>query len=449
MLTIEQTILSSLIHDEKYGRKVAPYLKADYFESFTNQIIFSLTDEYIKKYNAFPSLEILQIELSNSIGLDENDFKTTKHAINEIKPSEVALDWLIDTTEKWCKNRALWLAFKKGLAIYQDKEKEAHGSIPQIMMDAIAVSFDTHIGHDFIEDSDSRYDFYHKLEKRIPFDIDYLNKITGGGLPCKSLNIIMAGTAVGKSLFMCHCAAGHLSKGYRVLYITLEMAEERIAERIDANLLDFTIPELRTLPKPTFQSRINKIKDKTHGKLIIKEYPTAGAGASHFRHLLQELKIKKNFSPDVIYVDYINICMSSRLKYGANVNSYTYVKSIAEEIRGLACEYNLPIISATQVNRKGFDSSDIDLTDTSESFGLPATADFMLALSTSEELEQLNQLMVKQLKNRYNDPNFNKRFIIGVDKSKMRLYDVESKAQNITDGPEDKPKALNRFNDFT
>jgi archaellum biogenesis ATPase FlaH len=381
----------------------------------------------------------MAIDLANTEGISEDTFKNCKELINGLTHDKsTKIDWLLDQTEKFCQDKAIYNAIMASIGILDDSSgKTSKGAIPQILTDALAVSFDTHIGHDFLEDADTRYDFYHRKEERIPFDIDFFNKITQGGLPKKTLNIALAGTGVGKSLFMCHCAAANLIKGYNVLYITLEMAEERIAERIDANLLDVTLDDLKLLPKDVYDKKIERVRGKTNHKLIVKEYPTACAGSANFRHLLNELKIKKNFMPDVIYIDYLNICMSSRIKHGANVNSYTLIKAIAEELRGLAVEFNVPIISATQTTRSGYSNSDVGLEDTSESFGLPATADFMFALiKQSEELADLNQIVVKQLKNRYGDPNLNSRFIVGVDRSKMRLYDVENSAQeDLLDGP--------------
>ena len=436
-MSVERVVLSNLIYNDEYGRKVIPFLKSEYFTDHSERVVFDLVDEYVKKYNSFPSVEALAIDLSNLDGLNDETFKISKEIIGsfEFDPS-TKLEWLLDQTEKFCQDKALYLAIMKSIKILDEKNGSiSKGSIPSILTDALGVSFDTHIGHDFLADSDARYEFYHHKEKRIPFDLDYFNSITGGGLPNKTLNIALAGTGVGKSLFMCHCAAANLSRGLNVLYITLEMAEERIAERIDANLLDIQIDELELIPKSSYDTKINKLREKTQGKLIIKEYPTACAGSANFRHLLNELKIKKNFQPDIIYIDYLNICLSSRIKHGANVNSYTLVKAIAEELRGLAVEYNLPIVSATQTTRSGYSNSDVGLEDTSESFGLPATADFMFALISSEELADLDQIMVKQLKNRYSDPSVNRRFVLGVDRSKMRLYDVEQSEQNILDGP--------------
>jgi replicative DNA helicase len=435
-MSIERVILSNLLHNDEYARKVIPFLKTEYFQDYSERVVFDLVDDYVKKYNSFPSIEALAIDLSNKDGLNEETFKNGKDVIASLEPTDSKLDWLLDQTEKFCQDKALYLGIMKSIKIMDEKNGSiSKGSIPQILTDALAVSFDAHIGHDFIADADERYEFYHRKEKRVPFDLDYFNVITNGGLPNKTLNIALAGTGVGKSLFMCHCAAANLSRGDNVLYITLEMAEERIAERIDANLLDIDIQTLELIPKQTYDAKMEKLKTKVTGKLIIKEYPTACAGSANFRHLLNELKIKKNFEPDIIYIDYLNICLSSRIKHGSNVNSYTLVKAIAEELRGLAVEYDVPIVSATQTTRSGYSNSDVGLEDTSESFGLPATADFMFALISSEELESLNQIMVKQLKNRYSDPGTNRRFIVGVDRSKMRLYDVEQSAQNITDGP--------------
>jgi replicative DNA helicase len=430
---LEQVIINNLIYNEGYGRKVIPFLKDDYFPDYSYKTVFGLIDDYVKKYNTFPTVEALAIDLTN-----EDSFKRCKEILSEIKQEEKTdLQWLVDQTEKFCQEKAVYNAIMSSIQILDDKSgKTSKGAIPQILSDALAISFDTHIGHDFIEDAESRFEFYHTKEVRIPFDLSYLNKITQGGLPRKTLNIALAGTGVGKSLFMCHCAAANLTAGLNVLYITLEMAEERIAERIDANLLDIPVDELKIIPYDSYERKIDRLKRKTNGKLVIKEYPTASAGSANFRHLLNELKIKKNFVPDIIYIDYLNICASSRIRYGANVNSYTLIKSIAEELRGLAVEFNVPIVSATQTTRTGYSSSDVGLEDTSESFGLPATADFMFALISTEELAELGQLMVKQLKNRYNDPNIDRRFIVGVDRSKMRLFDVEQSAQeDLLDGP--------------
>jgi replicative DNA helicase len=438
-MAIENAIFGNLVYNEEYARKCIPFLKEEYFSTQDQKALFRLIKGYVDKYNSFPTKEVMAIDLSNTEGISEDTFKNCKELINGLThDKDTKVDWLLDQTEKFCQDKAIYNAIMASIGILDDSfGKTSKGAIPQILSDALAVSFDTHIGHDFLEDADTRYDFYHRKEERIPFDIEFFNKITQGGLPKKTLNIALAGTGVGKSLFMCHCAAANLIKGYNVLYITLEMAEERIAERIDANLLDVTLDDLKLLPKDVYDKKIERIRGKTNHKLIIKEYPTACAGSANFRHLLNELKIKKNFMPDVIYIDYLNICMSSRIKHGANVNSYTLIKAIAEELRGLAVEFNVPIVSATQTTRSGYSNSDVGLEDTSESFGLPATADFMFALiKQSEELADLNQIVVKQLKNRYGDPNLNSRFIVGVDRSKMRLYDVENSAQaDLMDGP--------------
>ena len=436
-MSFEKMIFSNLIFNEEFGRKTLPFIHSEYFQDISEKVVYDLIDSYVKKYNSFPTKEAMFIDLSNKDGLNEDLFNRTKEYISAIEPVDVDFQWMTDKTEKFCQEKAIYNAIMKSIQIIDDKnESQDKGAIPKILSDAIAVSFDNHVGHDFIEDANSRFEFYQKKEMRIPFDLDYLNKITKGGLPSKTLNIVLAGTGVGKSLFMCHCAASNLLMGQNVLYITMEMAEERIAERIDANLLDIPVDELMTIPKTYYDKKLEKVKGKVKGRLIIKEYPTACAGSANFRHLLNELKIKRNFIPDIIYIDYLNICISSRLKYTSSVNSYTLVKAIAEELRGLAVEFNVPIVSATQTTRSGYKSSDIELTDTSESFGLPATADLMIAIQTSEDLEQLNQLMVKQLKNRYSDPSQNKKFVVGVDRSKMRLYNVEQSAQeDLLDGP--------------
>lgn len=434
-MNFEKIIFNNLIFNEEFTRKVFPFLKEEYFSNINDKIVYSVIDSYIKKYNKLPTKEALFVDLSN-ISINEQNFKECKEIISEFNQTiNTDIEWLVDNTEKFVQEKSIYNAIMKSITILDDKkEPAAKGAIPQILSDALAVSFDSHIGHDFLDDSESRYEFYHTKEVKIQFDLDFFNKITKGGLSRKTLSIILAGTGVGKSLFMCHCAAANLSAGLNVLYITMEMAEERIAERIDANLMNVTMDELKELPKDSFDRKVDKLKGRTSGKLIIKEYPTACAGSANFRHLLNELKIKKKFVPDIIYIDYLNICMSSRLKAGANVNSYTYIKAIAEELRGLAVEFNVPVVSATQTTRSGFSNSDVGLEDTSESFGLPATADFMFALISTEELELLNQIMVKQLKNRYADPGQYKRFVIGVDRAKMKLYDVEPEAQeDITD----------------
>lgn len=429
---LENIIFGNLLSNEDYSRKVIPFLKVEYFTDNKDKITFQLIQNHFLNYNKPPTIDVLQVDLSNKIGISEQTYKDVLDGLNQLfAQDKVNTEWLVDQTERFCQEKAVYNAIMSSIQILDDKNGQAQkGAIPQILSDALAVSFDTHIGHDFIEDSSNRFDFYHEKQVRIPFGLDYFNKITQGGLPKKTLNVALAGTGVGKSLFMCHCAATNMAMGYNVLYITLEMSEEEIAKRIDANMLNVQLDELKLLPKETFQRRMGKIKEKQVGKLIIKEYPTASAGSANFRHLLNELKIKKEFAPDIIYIDYLNICSSSRLKHGANVNSYSYIKAIAEEIRGLAVEFNVPIVSATQTTRSGYSSSDLGLEDTSESFGLPATADFMFGLSTSEELEGLNQIMVKQLKNRYSDPGTNRRFVLGIDRSKMRLYDVEVLAQD-------------------
>jgi len=431
-LRIETTILSNLIFNEEFARKTIPFLKSEYFSDNTEKVIFEQIDSYVKKYNTFPSREALNIDISLKDNLSEEQFSDSKKYVEHLHTDgDTQIEWLLDNTEKFCQDRAIYNAIMSSISIINDTAGvNAKGSIPQILSDALAVSFDTSIGHDFLDDYIPRYEFYHQKEERVPFDLEYMNKITKGGLPKKTLNIALAGTGVGKSLFMCHCAAGNLTRGLNVLYITMEMSEERIAERIDANLLNVPIDELELLPKDVYEKKIQKLSTKTNGKLIVKEYPTAGAGSANFRHLLNELKIKKNFKPDIIYIDYLNICSSSRIKMGASINSYTYVKAIAEELRGLAVEFNVPIVSATQTTRTGYGSSDVDLTDTSESFGLPATADFMFALISTEQMQELNQIMVKQLKNRYNDPSMYKRFVVGVDRSRMKLYDVEQSGQD-------------------
>jgi len=435
------TIFANLLFNEPYARKVIPFLKEEYFGDQADRTLFGLITEYVHKYNAFPSKEALAIDLSNKTGVSELVFKQVADTIQKLDvDKDTKLEWLLDTTEKFCQEKAIYNAIMSSIQILENKQTvEGKGSIPKILSDALGVSFDPHIGHDFIEDADSRFEFYHKKETRIPFDLEYFNKITGGGLPKKTLNICLAGTGVGKSLFMCHLAASHLIQGYNALYITLEMAEERIAERIDANLLDLPLDQLAVIPKDVFDKRIERVRAKTTGKLIVKEYPTASAGSANFRHLINELKIKRNFVPDIIFIDYLNICASSRIRHGANVNSYTLVKAIAEELRGLAVEFNVPVVSATQTTRSGYSNSDLGLEDTSESFGLPATADFMFGIHTNEKLEEFGQIMVKQLKNRYNDPGNNRRFVLGIDRAKMRLYDCEQSAQDdLLDGSESK-----------
>ena len=431
MERIESTILKNLIHNEEYSRKSIPFIKAEYFEDRKEKVIFEEIISFIVKYDSSITIEALNIEVDNRTDLTDDEVKGIKEITTLLKESSVDQQWLLDSTEKWCRDRAIYLALMESIHIADgNDENKNRDSIPTILSDALSVSFDNNIGHDYLLNYEERYEFYHKKEEKIEFDLEYFNKITKGGLPNKTLNIALAGTGVGKSLFMCHHASSVLLQGRNVLYITMEMAEEKIAERIDANLLDVSIQDLTDLPKLMFDKKVNSISKKTQGSLIIKEYPTASAHSGHFKALLNELALKKSFKPDIIFIDYLNICASSRYKAGSNVNSYSYIKAIAEELRGLAVEANVPILSATQTTRSGFASSDVDLTDTSESFGLPATADLMFALISTEELEGLNQIMVKQLKNRYNDPTIFKRFVIGVDRAKMRLYDCEQKAQD-------------------
>jgi replicative DNA helicase len=430
MEKVEFLILRNLLHNEEYIRKVIPFIKAEYFEDLNQKIVFEEILDFISEYNQVPTKEILCIEIENRRDITDSSFKDIVHLIECLENVPVEISWLMDTTEKWCRDRAIYLALMESIHIADGKDSaKGRDSIPTILSDALAVSFDTHVGHDYLLDYEQRYESYHRKEEKIEFDLDYFNKITKGGLPNKTLNIALAGTGVGKSLFMCHVAASVLLQGRNVLYITLEMAEERIAERIDANLLNVAIQDIGELPKSMFESKVQNIAKKTQGTLIIKEYPTASAHAGHFKALLNELALKKSFRPDIIFIDYLNICASSRYKGNSSINSYTFVKAIAEELRGLAVESNVPIVSATQTTRSGYGSSDVELTDTSESFGLPATADLMFALISTEELEELGQILVKQLKNRYNDPTIYKRFVVGIDRAKMRLYDVEQSAQ--------------------
>ena len=453
MEQIEITILRNLVNNEDYARKVIPFLQPEYFEDRIQKTIFLETSEFIVKYDSLISLEALQIEISNRSDLTGEDIQEAKKCIDKLEDKEVDEKWLTDSTEKWCRDRAIYLALMESIHIADgNDEKKNRDAIPSILSNALAVSFDNHIGHDYLQDFEQRFESYHRKEDRIPFDLDYFNKITKGGLPNKTLNIALAGTGVGKSLFMCHMAASSLLAGYNVLYITLEMAEEKIAERIDANLLNVNIQEITDLPRPMFESKVSNLAKKTQGSLIIKEYPTASAHSGHFKALLNELALKKSFRPDIIFIDYLNICASSRYRGNSSVNSYSYIKSIAEELRGLAVEANVPIVSATQTTRSGYASSDIDLTDTSESFGLPATADLMFALISTDELQELGQIMVKQLKNRYNDPTVHKRFILGIDRAKMRLYDCEQSEQNIVDNGRDdeynNEESENKFKGF-
>ncbi len=449
LMKLEQAILTSLIYNEDYLRKVLPFIKPEYFSDRTERTLFNEITSFTETYNNPPEIAALSIAVKEKTNLTDDELQKCEDYLSEIEKDnnpKTEIQWLVDKTEKFCQEKAIYNAVLGSISILDGKDKtNDKGAIPKILSDALAISFDTTVGHDYLQDSDERYEFYHRKEERIPFDLDIFNKITKGGLPAKTLNIALAGTGVGKSLFMCHMAAGAMVQGKNVLYITLEMAEEKIAERIDANLLNVTLDDLMELPKDLYDKKVERVKSKTTGKLIIKEYPTASASTIHFRTLLNELNLKKSFIPDIIFVDYLNICCSARIRAGSNINSYTYVKSIAEELRGLAVEYNLPIVSATQTTRSGFTSSDPGLEDTSESFGLPATADLMFALITSEDLEALGQIMVKQLKNRYNDPSYYKRFTVGVDRAKMKLYDIDQSGQmNITDaGHDDKP--LNTF----
>ena len=451
------TILKNLIHNETYTRQVLPFIQPDYFEERIDRIVFEEISKFLDKYDKTPTKEVLHIEVEKRVDVTEEEYKSVEQLISALDTGESESKWLLDTTEEWCKSRAIYLALIKSIQIAdgQDEHKKPE-AIPNILSDALAVGFDQHVGHDYIGDSDDRFAYYHRVENKISFDLEYLNKITSGGISDKTLNIALAGTGVGKSLFMCHHASSVLLQGKNVLYITMEMAEEKIAERIDANLLDTNIKDIQELPEKIFNKKITNLSKKTEGQLIVKEYPTASAHCGHFKSLLQELKLKKSFTPDIIFVDYLNICASSRYRSAVNVNSYSYVKAIAEELRGLAVEFSLPIVSATQTTRSGFASSDPDLTDTSESFGLPATADLMFALISTEELEGLNQIMVKQLKNRYNDPTINKRFVIGIDRAKMRLYDVEQGAQQdlvedievVQHNKKEHSQSKSKFDDF-
>ena len=438
----ETAILKNLLQNEEYTRKVLPFLKADYFTENADKIVYDKVNDFVVKYNTLPSKEALVIELQE-MKINEEEFKESMELLDEINSDTeeyTDIGWLLDTTERFCQDKAIYNAVVESISILDNpKSKSDKGVIPDILSDALAVSFDPHVGHDYLDDSDARFDYYHRVEERIPFDLEYFNKISKGGLPQKTLNICLAGTGVGKSLFMCHVASSCLSQNQNVLYITLEMAEEKIAERIDANLLDVSIDDLHDLPKDIYDRKINNLSKTIKGKLIVKEYPTASASVNHFRALLNELNLKRSFVPDIIFVDYINICTSSRIKAGANVNSYTYIKSIAEELRGFAVENKIPIVSATQTTRSGYSNTDVGLEDTSESFGLPATADFMFAIISTEKMEQLGQILVKQLKNRYNDPTINRKFVVGIDRAKMRLFDVSQAAQDelVDTGQED------------
>ena len=454
MDNVEFLILRNLLHNEEYVRKVIPFIKADYFVNRSEKIVYEEILKFVEQYNKPVTKEILCIETEKRQDITDSDYKEIKQLISSLEEAPTEFDWLVSTTEKWCRDRAIYLALMESIGIADGDDKEKNrDAIPAILSDALAVSFDTHVGHDYLQDYEARYESYHKKEDKTEFDLEYFNKITKGGLPNKTLNIALAGTGVGKSLFMCHVAASALLNGKNVLYITLEMAEEKIAERIDANLLNVPIQEIVELPKVMFENKVTNLAQKTQGTLIIKEYPTASAHSGHFKALLNELALKKSFRPDIIFIDYLNICASSRYRQGGSINSYSYIKSIAEELRGLAVEAEVPIVSATQTTRSGYSSSDVDITDTSESFGLPATADLMFALISSEDLEGLGQIMVKQLKNRYNDINMNKRFVVGIDRSKMRLYDCEQSdggqlLDSGTDTIEDSFKGQNKFEGF-
>lgn len=444
-MTIEKTVLRNLLKNEEFTRKTLPFIKDSYFFEEDDRILFSTIKEFILKYNVNPTEDAMEIEISSKSGITDHVLNGIKRTLVDIKASrqdtEPDMKWLVDRTEQFCQDKDLYNAIMKSIEIMKDEKGTlSKGAIPKILADSLSISFDPNVGHDYLEQSEDRYDYYHRVHEKIAFDLAFMNLITKGGLPKKTLNMILAGTGVGKSLFMCHCAAANLAMGKNVLYITMELAEEEVAKRIDANLLNTSFDDLMVMPKNMYQKKIQNLKMKTTGKLIVKEYPTASASTLHFKTLLNELFLKKSFKPDIIYIDYLNICCSSRVKPGANINSYTYIKSIAEEIRGMAVEYEVPVVSATQTNRIGYDNSDVDLTNTSESFGLPATADFMIALMTSEELEKLGQIQVKQLKNRFSDPSQNKRFVLGIDKSKMKLFDVEASAQkDIVDSGQDRP----------
>ena len=456
MENIETTIIRNLLFNNDYCRKVLPFINKEYFENFHEKVVFEEISKFMVSYENLATKEVLLIETEKRTDITEDTYKVVCEYVSSLDDSPADLEWLYDVTEKWCRDRAIYIALMESIKIADGQdEKKNRDAIPSILQDALSVSFDNNIGHDYLQNYEERYEYYHKKEEKLPFDLEYFNKITKGGLPPKTLNIALAGTGVGKSLFMCHVASSILLQGRNVLYITMEMAEEKIAERIDANLLNVPIQQLTDLPKAMFESRLNKISKKTQGTFIIKEYPTASAHTGHFKSLLNELALKKSFKPDIIFIDYLNICASSRYKSNFSVNSYSYVKAIAEELRGLAVEFNVPIVSATQTTRSGYGNSDVELTDTSESFGLPATADLMFALIATEELENLGQIMVKQLKNRYNDPTMNKRFIVGIDRAKMRLYDCEQSAQEdiLDSGKEEEydpeeDKKQNKFSGF-
>ena len=446
---IERIILKNLFYNEDFTRKALPFIKSAFFTNKNESILYKEIYDFVNKYKNLPTKETIIVELNKRKDLREEELTEIKTIVNGLDNQQVELQWLLDTTEKFCKDRAVHNAVLEGIQILDGKDKKQNPeAIPGILSNALAVSFDNHIGHDYVGDAEIRYDFYHKKEKRFKFDLNYFNRITKGGVPSKTLNICLAGTGVGKSLFMCHAASNFLTQGRNVLYITLEMAEERIAERVDANLMDVTMDDLHVMPRDMYDSKLSNLTKKTSGNLIIKEYPTASAHSGHFRALLNELSLKKTFKPDVVFIDYLNICASSRFK-GGNISSYFYIKAIAEELRGLAVEFDVPIFSATQTTRSGFTSTDIGLEDTAESFGLPATADFMFALISNDELDQLGQLKVKQLKNRFGDPSMNRAFMIGVDRSKMRLYDVEQSAQNIVDSNQTEEKEEDAYGKFS
>jgi hypothetical protein len=452
MSRIETTILSNLIHNQDFSQKALPFIKKEYFADRSEAIIAETILSFVNDFGSLPTKEIMTIQVSNRPDVSDEALSELVHLIDSFEHKDTSQEWLLDETEKFCKHRAVINAILSSMQIIDGKnDKFTPEAIPTLLSDALSICFDTNVGHDYFDDSSDRYDFYNRVEEKIPFDIDILNKITSNGLAKKSLTVLLAGTGVGKSLVMCHFASAALMQSRNVLYITMEMAEERIAERIDANLLNLGMNELKTVEKDIFNSRLNKLKKKSHGKLVVKEYPTSAAHTGHFRALIEELKSKKNFVPDIIFVDYLNICASQRMKFGGGVNSYTYVKAIAEELRGLAVEYNVPLISATQSNREGLNSSDLDLTNTSESIGLPQTCDLMLALISTEELEELGQIMIKQLKNRYNDPSYYKKFMVGIDRNKMRIFDVEESAQSgLSDTPSYTPKSRHEksTNDF-
>ena len=457
MDNVESLVISSLVFNQEFTRGVLPHVKKEYFEDRTNQILFEELNSYFIKYDNLPSKEALTIEIENRTDINDESFKQVISTLNELDSEPREAQWLTDTAEKWCRDRAIYIALLESIQIADGSSdgKQGRDAIPSILSSALSVSFDNSVGHDYFEQSDARFDFYHKREDRIPFDLEYFNKVTKGGLPNKTLNIVLAGTGVGKSLAMCHFASANLQSNYNVLYITMEMAEEKIAERIDANMLDIAVDDLHALSKDMYDRKIENLRKTTKGKLIVKEYPTASANVNHFRALLNELNLKRSFVPDIIFVDYLNICTSSRIRTGANVNSYTYIKSIAEELRGLAVENKIPIVSATQTTRSGYSNTDVGLEDTSESFGLPATADLMFAIISTEQMEELGQIMVKQLKNRYNDPTIFKRFVIGIDRAKMRLYDCEQQAQEdiLDSGQEEeynkfKQKPKKSFSEF-